>query len=91
MLGPGAYRGVVLTLLVGKTFEHVLLQRMLRWLRAKGALPSRQAVSSGSATSHLVLHNETLALRTARRGAYLRRCGEYCQGAPLYAGVALIA
>jgi hypothetical protein len=66
VLDPGAYRGVVLTSLVGKTFERVLLQRMLRWLRAKDALPSLQAVPAGSTTSHLALLNEILALRAAR-------------------------
>ena len=61
----GGYKGVVLTSPVGETFERVLLQRMLRWLRVKGALPSLQAVPSGSATSHLALFNEILALRAA--------------------------
>ena len=66
MLDPGAYRGVVLTSLAGKTSERVLLKRMLRWLKAKGALPSLQAVLAGSATSHLALINEILALQLGR-------------------------
>ena len=62
VLDPGGYRGVVLTSLVGKMFERVLLQRMLRWLRAKGTLPSLQAVPAGSAPPYLVLLIEILAL-----------------------------
>ena len=66
VLDPRAYRGTVFTSLVGKTFERALLQRMLRWLRAKDPLPSLQAVPAGSTTSHLALLNEILALRAAR-------------------------
>ena len=66
MLNTGAYRGVVLTSLVGKTSERVLLQRMFRWLRAKDALPSLQAVPAGSATSNLALLNEIMVMRAAR-------------------------
>ena len=47
-------------------FERVLLKRLLRWLKAKGALPSLQAVLAGSATSHLALINEILALQLGR-------------------------
>ena len=45
MLDPGAYRGAVMTSLVGKTFERVLLQRM-RMLRLPGAKPWRVAVAA---------------------------------------------
>ena len=61
-LDPEAYWGVVLTSLEVKTLKHVLLKRVLRKLRAKGALPSLQVVPSGPTTSHLALLDEILAL-----------------------------
>ena len=66
MLDPANYRGIVLTSIVGKLFERVLLARLRRWVKAVGALPSLQAVPDGTTTDHLATLTELLALRKAR-------------------------
>ena len=41
-----SFRGIVLTSVVGKTFERVMLARLSRWARCVGAIPDLQAGSN---------------------------------------------
>ncbi|KAH8048763.1 ribonuclease H protein [Aureococcus anophagefferens] len=66
-LDPSCFRGIVLTSLVGKVFERVLLARLRRWALAVGAVPALQAVPCGSVVEHLATLNEVLAARRAAR------------------------